>query len=75
MYKKACKIVFLVIKPIAFVEFPLPSPSSNLKVPNVETRRPIWIHASNVVFGVGELGMCNLKKSPTNANVSHDFCP
>ena len=38
MYKKAwytCKIVVLVIKPIAFVEFPLPSPSSSsdLKVP------------------------------------------
>ena len=26
------KIVVLVIKPIAFVEFPLPSPSSDLKV-------------------------------------------
>ena len=28
------KIVVLLIKPIAFVAFPLPSPSSNLKVPN-----------------------------------------
>ena len=38
MYKKAwctCKIVVLVIKPIAFVEFPFPSPSSDLKVPTV----------------------------------------
>ena len=35
MYKKAwctCKIVVLLIKPIAFVAFPLPSPSSDLKV-------------------------------------------
>ena len=36
MYKKAwstCKMVVLLIKPIAFVAFPLPSPSSDLKVP------------------------------------------
>ena len=39
MYKKAwctCKIVVLLIKPIVFVAFPLPSPSSDLKVPNTE---------------------------------------
>ena len=38
MYKKAwctCKIVVLLIKPIAFVTFPLPSPSSDLKVPTI----------------------------------------
>ena len=29
-----CKIVVLLIKPIAFVAFPLPSPSPDLKVPN-----------------------------------------
>ena len=29
-----CKIVVLLIKPFAFVAFPLPSPSSYLKVPN-----------------------------------------
>ena len=29
-----CKIVVLLIKLIAFVAFPLPSPSSDLKVPN-----------------------------------------
>ena len=37
MYKKewcTCKIVVLLIKPTAFVAFPLPSPSSDLKVPN-----------------------------------------
>ena len=37
MYKKAwctCKIVVLLIKPTAFVAFPLPSSSSDLKVPN-----------------------------------------
>ena len=37
MYKKAwctCKIVVLLIKPIAFVTFPLPSPSSDLKFSN-----------------------------------------
>ena len=36
MYKKAwctCKIVVLLIKPIAFVAFPLPSPPSDLKLP------------------------------------------
>ena len=35
MYKKVrctCKIVVWLIKPIAFVMFPLPSPSSDLKV-------------------------------------------
>ena len=39
MYKKAwctCKIVVLLIKPIVFVAFPLPSPSSDLKVPSTE---------------------------------------
>ena len=38
MYKKAgctCKIVVLLINPIVFVAFPLPSPSSDLKVPNL----------------------------------------
>ena len=42
MYRKAwctCKIVVLLIKPIAFVAFPLPSPSSDLKVPNKQQRR------------------------------------
>ena len=37
MYKKGwctCKIVVLLINPIAFVAFQLPSPSSNFKVPN-----------------------------------------
>ena len=39
----------------------------------VETRNKFWILASNVVCGAGELlGMCELKKSPTN--VSRDFC-
>ena len=41
MYKKVwctCKIVVLLIKPIAFVVFPLPSPSSDLKVPNKSFR-------------------------------------
>ena len=38
MYKKGCKIVVLLIKPIAFVVFPLPSPSSYFKVPNVEEK-------------------------------------
>ena len=36
MYKKAtcmCKIVVLVIKPLAFFTFSLPSPSLDLKVP------------------------------------------
>ena len=33
MYKKACKIVVLLIKPIAFVALPLPWPSLDLKVP------------------------------------------
>ena len=33
MYKKACKIVVLLIKPFAFVAFPLPS--SDLKVPAI----------------------------------------
>ena len=28
-----CKVVLLLIKPIAFMKFPLPSPSSDLKVP------------------------------------------
>ena len=28
-----CKVVVLLIKPIAFMKFPLPSPSSDLKVP------------------------------------------
>ena len=40
MYKKAwctCKVIVLLIKPIAFVAFPLPSPSSDLKVPNLST--------------------------------------
>ena len=39
MYKKAwctCKIVVLLIKPIVFVAFPLPSLSLDLKVPNEE---------------------------------------
>ena len=43
MYKKAwctCKIVVLLIKPIAFVAFPLPSPSSDLKVPYITTAPP-----------------------------------
>ena len=41
-----------------------------------ETRNKFWILASNVVCGVGELlGMCELKKkSPTNVNLSQDFC-
>ena len=37
MYKKACctcKIVVFLIKPIAFVASPLPSPSLDLKVPS-----------------------------------------
>ena len=32
--KSTCKIVVLLIKPIAFVTFPLPSPSSDLKFSN-----------------------------------------
>ena len=42
MYKKRdarAKIVVLLIKPTAFVAFPLPSPSSHLKVPNISSRR------------------------------------
>ena len=33
MYKKACKIVFFLSKPIAFLTFSLASPSSLLKLP------------------------------------------
>ena len=34
-----CKIVVLLIKPIAFVAFPLRSPSSDLKVPIIKRER------------------------------------
>ena len=42
----------------------------------VETPNKFWILASNIVCGAGELlGMCELKKkSPTNVNLSQDFC-
>ena len=33
--RDACKIVVLLIKPIVFVAFLLPSPSSDLKLPNI----------------------------------------
>ena len=55
MYKKAwcsCKIVVLLIKPIAFVAFPLPSPSSDLKVPtdvgstSTTCSQRQWLHGS-----------------------------
>ena len=41
MYKKArctCKVVVLVIKPIAFLTFSLPSSSSDLKAPIISFR-------------------------------------
>ena len=40
-----CKIVVLLIKPIAFVVFPLPlpSPSSDLKVPIAPKKGSSWI--------------------------------
>ena len=55
MYKKAwctCKIVVLVIKPIAFMAFPLPSPSSDLKVPIIsQTTRKFITFVAFVSFG------------------------
>ena len=39
MYKKACKVVVLRNKPIAFLTSSLPSPSSLLKLPNIKLRR------------------------------------
>ena len=38
-----CKIVVLLIKPIAFVVFPLPSPSSDLKFPIAPKKGSSWI--------------------------------
>ena len=55
MYKKAwctCKIVVLVIQPIALVEFPLPSPSSDVKVPNNSSSALstfIWCLSVNII--------------------------
>ena len=46
MYKKArctCKIVVLLIRPVAFVVFPLPSPSSDLKVPTTSFRENVEV--------------------------------
>ena len=40
MYKKACKVVVLRNKPIAFLTSSLPSPSSLLKLPNI----PVLYH-------------------------------
>ena len=34
MYKKACKIIVLLIKTYCFLTFSLPSPSSLLKLPS-----------------------------------------
>ena len=36
--KKRDASVVLLIKPIAFMAFPLPSPSSDLKVPSMATK-------------------------------------
>ena len=49
MYKKAwytCKMVVLLIKPIAFVAFPLPSPSSDLKVPIALDKMGVYVLAT-----------------------------
>ena len=50
--------------------FSLPLPCTCI----VETRNKFWILASNVVCGAGGVaGHGELKKSPTNANLSRDF--
>ena len=42
----------------------------------VETRKKFWIHASNIVCGVGERGWaCVDWKTPQKVQVSQDFCP
>ena len=49
-------------------------PSPNLY--KVETRKKIWIHASNIVCGVrGGVGPVWIGKCPRNAKVSQDVCP
>ena len=56
MYEKAsctCKLVVLLIKPIAFVAFPSPSPSSYLKVPVVWRRSVEWPKATRFLGGSG----------------------
>ena len=48
MYKKAwctCKVLVLLIKPIVFLMFSLPSPSLDLKVPNVKNDNKNGINA------------------------------
>ena len=49
----------MLIKPIAFVAFPLPSPSSDLKVPVVWRRSVEWPKATR--FLGGDLGVCPRK--------------
>ena len=68
MYKEAwctCKIVVLLIKPIDFVEFPLPLPSSDLKVP---ISQPCLLGGQS---GQGLLRYTNTKKAWQNQNNSH----
>ena len=55
MYQKAsckCKIVVLAIKPIACLTFslPLPSPSSDLKVPTDFVGKPVKASSQNVGY-------------------------
>ena len=76
MYKKAwctCKIVVLLIKPIAFVAFPLPSPSSDLKVPNVSYSHPTYhVNAIKLIWEiVWTGGLPHLSRLPHLFGVPH----
>ena len=49
MYKKAwctCKVVVLLIKPIVFFTFSLPSASLDLKVPILAGKRDSLVHST-----------------------------
>ena len=76
MYKKAwctCKIVVLLIKPIAFVAFPLPSPPSDLKVPNVSYSHPTYhVNAIKLIWEiVWTGGLPHLSRLPHLFGVPH----
>ena len=64
------KIVVLLIKPIAFVVFPLPSPSSDLKVPinrrNRHINYAIDVSVSKEIFRVGSPVAHSLKHESAN---------
>ena len=53
MYKKAwctCKVVVLLIKPIVFLTFSLPSASLDLKIPNKRMRERCWLQQRGHIF-------------------------